>query len=1274
MSIHVFTSVTTNYLPKARVLAQSVKRHLPDCVFHLVIADRLPLDFELRNEPFDSLMRIEELGIPNAKQWIFQHSIVEACTGVKGFALQRLLARKDCDIVLYFDPDIVVLHSLAALLGCFEHSAVVLTPHLTEPESNQVAIQDNELSALRHGVYNLGFLGVRACAEGRRFADWWANRLEHFCYDDIPRGIFTDQRWVDLAPAYFDTLKILRDPGYNVCTWNLTHRRIAGSVPDGLTVNGQPLYFYHFSGLDSGAQKAMLDRYGSEMPALYQLRDWYLAECDRLGQRQSENISWIYDFFDNGERITSLHRKLYRERADLRKAFPNPFSSRNNSRSYGHWFEINEGNETPDAAVDPPTGMVRKMEAPVGKQHAPTQALDYRIYLSVCGSEPISEAGLDAAVFAKDLLNITYQRANLHLVGPSSRLELLRQSGPPASSLASLAVPEDASHEDAFIAIVKECRGEWDFIFLTADVVLPDLWDLRLAWSAERMGGVATVSPINEHSAYTRLGIAPLHDGVDQIDRACYWYSLRRNPEIPEFLTDCFYVKREAVADVLRSGKSLNTFREFGEACRRFRWSHALADHMYTGTIKEPGQNPSLLVGPLEQELANQVNDVVAGKIQSPLKSVRKHARARQLHMIHSWGGGLERWVSDYCHADRTRTNLVLKAVDAGDSCGVELHLYENIDDPSPIRQWALSPRIKHTAITHSGYQACLSEIVDRYGIDNILISSLIGHSLDALEAGVPAALIAHDFYPFCPALNITFGSVCHRCNESDLRCCTENNVHHRFFRNGPPGEWMELRKAFSQRVLRGRVPIIAPSPSVARHYAELAPELNGCFELIPHGLRKFEGAPLRLDYTAGKRLRIVMMGSIAPQKGLDLFKKIQARVRSFADLFLVGCGGYGYEFDGLKHLIVIPEYDWQELPGVLQSIRPDPGLLLSVVPETFSYTLQELMNLGIPPVATRIGSFADRIEDGVNGFLCDIEPAAVIARLEELNAQRDQLAGVHKYLSGLKQRGVQEMVADYDRVLGLPALSARAYFNPGEHELSTGKGSVDFRLSWRLGSGNFGESARGHRASDGTGTQTMRITIPELGAGPVQLRLDFGHEARFVVLFHVHLYSWEGQQLWSWDSRQGAPGGVWENIQPTALDPGLLLYLATTGSHWLLPVGDAALNALSRGGHLVIEFSRPSVETLISSVSSLVSANQTGEIVEDQRDMLRHLILSLGSAGKRSVRGTSSERVLQRLTDAKVRVRELEASLSWRITAPLRWAGTQALRFTRRVRDGVPK
>ena len=292
MATHIFTSIIANYIPKARVLARSVKKHHPEMMFHLFLSDAIPLGFDLKHEPFDTLWTPVEFGIANPEQWIFGHSLVEVSTGIKGAALRKILDLPDCSEVFYFDPDIVVLNRLDPILARYESASILLTPHLTEPEAAMEAILDNEICALQHGIFNLGFLGVRNSAEGRRFADWWANRLVHFCLDDIPHGLFTDQRWIDLVPAFFDDYAVLRDPGYNVCTWNLTHRQVEGSLEGGLIVNGRPLIFYHFSGLDSGAQQAMLNKYGARMPVLHQLREWYLAECELQGQREMASIPW----------------------------------------------------------------------------------------------------------------------------------------------------------------------------------------------------------------------------------------------------------------------------------------------------------------------------------------------------------------------------------------------------------------------------------------------------------------------------------------------------------------------------------------------------------------------------------------------------------------------------------------------------------------------------------------------------------------------------------------------------------------------------------------------------------------------------------------------------------------------------------------------------------------------------------------------------------------------------------------------------------------------
>lgn len=341
--MHIFTSVTANYIPKARVLAKSVKKYHPEAQFHLLLSDRQPSWLNAAaSQHFDSIINIEELPIPNRQAWTFKHRLVELCTAVKGFGFQEIIRRHNPDKLIYLDPDIAVMSRLDSIVDRLDQASVLLTPHQTDPDTDLRAIADNEICSLKHGVYNLGFVAVRNSAEGRRFVDWWAHRLEHFCFDDIPNGLFTDQRWCDLAPAFFADLMVLREPVYNVCTWNLTQRRVTGTVPDGLLINGQPLCFYHFSGFDSGAQKVMLDLYGKESPVLYPLRDWYVAECAAMGQDEYGTTPCSFDSFSNGQVVTKSHRFIYRKDPSLEKRFPDPFSA-DTADSYLAWYNRTYG-------------------------------------------------------------------------------------------------------------------------------------------------------------------------------------------------------------------------------------------------------------------------------------------------------------------------------------------------------------------------------------------------------------------------------------------------------------------------------------------------------------------------------------------------------------------------------------------------------------------------------------------------------------------------------------------------------------------------------------------------------------------------------------------------------------------------------------------------------------------------------------------------------------------------------------------------------------------
>lgn len=322
-----FTSAAQNYLPKVRKLFDSLRRHHPEFELVLALADKPHDSVDFGAEPLDRVIPLRDLDIDDRLRWTYFHTIVELSTAIKPYVLLRLLSEPGVDRVLYFDPDMVVFSRLDDLLADLDAANVVLTPHVTTPEVDVEAIRDNEIAALKHGVYNLGFLGVRPTEEGRRFARWWADRIYHFCVADIPAGLFTDQRWIDLAPAFFGGVHVLKSPRFNVATWNLTQRRVDGDLSAGFTVNGVPLGFYHFTGFDSGAHRVMMGKNAGGNAAVAELVQWYADSARFDDDEPVSRIPWAFGRYTNGEAIPLGHRRLYRVRPDLQVAFPDPFEA-----------------------------------------------------------------------------------------------------------------------------------------------------------------------------------------------------------------------------------------------------------------------------------------------------------------------------------------------------------------------------------------------------------------------------------------------------------------------------------------------------------------------------------------------------------------------------------------------------------------------------------------------------------------------------------------------------------------------------------------------------------------------------------------------------------------------------------------------------------------------------------------------------------------------------------------------------------------------------------
>ncbi len=393
-------------------------------------------------------------------------------------------------------------------------------------------------------------------------------------------------------------------------------------------------------------------------------------------------------------------------------------------------------------------------------------------------------------------------------------------------------------------------------------------------------------------------------------------------------------------------------------------------------------------------------------------------AKPVQLHVIHDLGGGTAKWLEDFCAADSKRTNLVLKSLTHQQAMGTGLALYADVSDEMPLRVWNFSREIQATAQAHPEYRRVLEEIIREHRVDVLLVSSLIGHSLDVLDTGLPTVVVTHDYYPYCPAINIYFGGVCRQCDGNRIGECFRENLQFNPFVTFPPVERVQVRERFMDLVRRPNVIVATPSQSVADNLIRLNELFRQVsFRTIPHGYGHALGKVPSAAPSPDERLRIVVLGQLSLLKGAELLRGSLTALNKFADIWLLGAREVGESFQFKPGVHVVSHYEIGDLPQHLANINPHVALLTSIAPETFNYALTELMMLGVPVAATRVGSFAERIRHLENGYLFEPDVPSLVGALGAINADRETLARIRENLAGWKPRTPEDMVSDYHRI-----------------------------------------------------------------------------------------------------------------------------------------------------------------------------------------------------------------------------------------------------------------
>ena len=318
--LEFFTICARNYASHAAALAESLRQQHPESKFSVWLLAEGPTPECLRGIAIRDIQ--DSLSKKLYLDMRLRYDVVEFCTAVKPRIIQQLM-EEGAERLVYLDPDIYVFQPFEEIERLLDLGHLgVLTAHSLSPILND-GLGTDDYVFLMAGVFNLGFFAIQKGARTGTILDWWWTWLQTHASQDHRTGLFTDQKWMGLAPAYWPELVLTRDIGYNVAFWNL-HERSVGKDPSGKwTVSGQPLVFYHFSGYDPELpdrltkyehQRRFVPTEGSPLRLIL---DFYAERLRSHGLSESRSIKVYRPGFDQSTHPDEIALKLARQYAEL---------------------------------------------------------------------------------------------------------------------------------------------------------------------------------------------------------------------------------------------------------------------------------------------------------------------------------------------------------------------------------------------------------------------------------------------------------------------------------------------------------------------------------------------------------------------------------------------------------------------------------------------------------------------------------------------------------------------------------------------------------------------------------------------------------------------------------------------------------------------------------------------------------------------------------------------------------------------------------------------
>ena len=587
-----------------------------------------------------------------------------------------------------------------------------------------------------------------------------------------------------------------------------------------------------------------------------------------------------------------------------------------------------------------------------------------------------------------------------------------------------------------------QAAGSHDVVLLDSDTEVPVGWLRRLAAQAYAAPRIASVSPFSNHATicgYPCKASGPIPFGMTlaQADTACQTANAGRRVALPTTVGACMFIRRAALEQVgpfdeTAFGRGGGEENDFCMRAAAHGWSHALACDTF---VYHEG---SVGFGAGDEPLAQHGLAVMTRRYPEYLRIVAQHVRHdavapnrfavtaalfRQsglpviLMLSHDLGGGVQRHVATLVEQVAGQAHvLLLKATTRGASLSV----------PAVPNHPALSLPEERVGD--------MTKLLRSFGVSRAHVHHLLGMDLDARKLlhrlAVPFDVTVHDYLALCPQVNLLPWRQAHYCGEpgpAACNACIADTPSH------SARDILAWRAQFAW-LFREAERVICPSEDARARLAR-----HGLAEraiVVPHEPVAAAPWPLQPPRLRGGKLRVVLLGVLAPQKGAPTaISLIAAADPARVEFHLIGHSEDELPTSVTERLTVHGKYEDHELPGLLARLKPHLVWFPAQWPETYSYTLTAAIDAGLPIVATRMGAFPERLAGRPMSWLLDARASTA-----------EWLAAFETVRSALRE----PVARDRPVRTAIPAFYPAAYLRPVPQAPAIAPRTIDLRRPGR--------------------------------------------------------------------------------------------------------------------------------------------------------------------------------------------------------------------------------